>query len=120
MKTLLMKIFNIFRRKPKQQQIAAPATVNFTQDTECLFALIKTFVENERFKVQIAQKKILSDSELIDIANEITIRTVSTLSEPYKAVLWKYISEEELVPFISEIVVRGVVQFGMDINRKTV
>lgn len=119
MTSLFKKILSVFRRKPAKPQVGfAPA--NFKQDTECLFSVVSTFIENERFKITISQKKVLSDSDLLEIAEAVTLRTVQTLSDPYKRLLQTYFSEEEMVSFISEIVVRNVVQLGLDINRKTV
>jgi hypothetical protein len=50
----------------------------------------------------------------------VTLRTIATLSEDYKTLLQRYFSKEELTTFISEIVVRNVVQLGLDVNRKVV
>ena len=114
-------LLSVFRRKPADKKPATTfAPTNFKQDTECLFSVISTFIENERFKITIAQKKILSDSDLVEIANVVTLRTIATLSGDYKTLLQRYLSEEELTTFISEIVVRNVVQLGLDVNRKVV
>lgn len=119
----LKKIFDAvlapFRRKPKR--VSAPLRrVDFKSDFECLFSVISTYIENERFKITISQKKILSDSDLLEIAQVITEKTVTTISPEYRKVICAYISSDSLVEFISEIVVRNVVQLGLDINRKTV
>jgi hypothetical protein len=111
----------MYRRKSVDKRPATTfAPANFKQDTECLLSVISTFIENERFKITIAQKKILSDSDLVEIANVVTLRTIATLSEDYKTLLQRYFSKEELTTFISEIVVRNVVQLGLDVNRKVV
>jgi hypothetical protein len=116
------RMFSVFRKKPKPVQLAfnvASNKVNFKNDFECLFSIISTFIDNEKFKISISQKKILSDNDLLEISEVITNNIVLTLSESYKAVLTRYIAEDELVNFITEIVVRNVVQLALEINKKT-
>jgi hypothetical protein len=121
MKNPFKWLFSVLHIKLTEKHPATTfAPANFKQDTECLFSVVSTFIENERFKITIAQKKILSDSDLVEIANVVTFRTISTLSGDYKALLQRYFSKEELTTFISEIVVRNVVQLGLDVNRKVV
>jgi hypothetical protein len=117
LKKIFDAIFSVFRRKP-----APPPSliaVNFEKDMECLFSIISTYIENERFKITISQKKVLSDSDLLEVCNSVTAKTVTVISDDYKRVLAKYFREEEMIEFISEIVVRNVVQLGLEINRKT-
>ena len=118
MKKIFSWIFSVLRRDSKPKVVLAQT--NFKQDMECLFSVIATFIDNERYKITISQKKVLSDSDLLEIANAVTLRTVQTLSDDYKELISRYVSKNEVITFISEVVVRNVVQLGIEVNKRSI
>jgi len=107
----------LFGKKEAQPK---PINFDFEKDTKYLFALISTLIENEKFKLKISGKQLLTDNDIIDLSKQVTQDTMQTLSEPYKELLGHYIADDQLVTFISLIIVKNAVQLGLSINRNVV
>jgi ABC-type sulfate transport system substrate-binding protein len=105
-----------------KKQPAAPMLhhYDFEKDTKFLFSLIATQIENERFKLQIHKKNVLSDNDVIEISKTITQDVMETMSESYLQLLYRYVDEEKLIDFVSTVVVKNTVQLGLTINRNVV
>jgi hypothetical protein len=103
---------------------AAPAfnlhQYDFEKDTKFLFAIIATQIENERFKLQIHKKNVLTDNDVIEISKTITQEVMETMSDSYQQLLYRYVDEEKLIDFVSTIVVKNTVQMGLSINKHVV
>lgn len=114
-----MNLLTIFQKeKPSLPPIYRE--FDFKKDTEFLFTLIATLLENERFKIQTIGKKLLNDSEIIEISQSVTSDTMTSMSASYKHLLTKYVDEGQLIEFVAKIVVKNTVQMGLNINKNVV
>lgn len=109
----------LFKPRPAAKP-TPPTAFDFDKDMNCLFSLIGTYIANEKYKIEIHQKKLLNDDDLIAIANTITVNVVMTISDTYRTHLNKYIAEDRITDFIADVVIKNTVQMGLEINRKIV
>ena len=118
-----MDLFGLFKRKkedlaPAKVSLQQPTNVDFERDMKCLFSTIALAMANEKFKVKISGKTVLSDDDLINLSKSVSQWTLEVLSEEYLGVLSRYIDPDSIPEFVTNIVVRDAVQLGIEFNSR--
>jgi hypothetical protein len=94
---------------------------DFEKDMKYLFSLIATLMENERFKMDLHKKRLLTDDDILTISRNITTDVMEMISPQYMSLLNRYIAgDDKVVEFVSLVVVKNTVQLGLSINRNVV
>ena len=108
-----------FGKKPQSPQVHT--SFDMDKDMKYLFSLIATLLENERFKLDLHKKKILSDNDILEISNHVTSEVMQMIAPTYLDLLMKYIvDEDKVIQFVSLVVVKNTVQLGIQINKESV
>lgn len=121
--TILAFLTSFFKTKPKEIKDTfefLPTAPDFDRDMKCLFSIITTAIENEKFKLKISGKRILNDDDLIDLSVLITTFVLESLSGQYTMIICRYIEKDKFPEFVTSIVVKNIVQLGLDTNKSMI
>ena len=129
--TLMTCIFTIiasvylFNQYQKQKRIIPPQPiinniVNFEQDIAFLNYIIAFKIDYAKnFKIipmRVSVSACVKDESIDEIRDELIIDIYSTLSDSYKRTLSKYFTNEALIQYITEHVIRELTIMGLESN----
>lgn len=101
-------------KKPKLDY----SSLDFEKDLKPLKFVIELEVTNYKFKLNIDKnRKMISDFEVITESVGILANVLTTISEDYrKTILAKYITLEKQNDFISQFIIKELINFALSKN----
>jgi len=93
-------------------------TLDFENDLKPLKFIIDLEITNYKFKLNIDKnRKFISDFEVITSSTEILTKVLDTISKEYRnLVLQKYISLEKQEDFISQFIIKELINIALSKN----